>query len=380
MKRKIITPEFTFVLYVFGFATLRPVLWLFRPWSSAIISIFMAANVFASLLECYMLEEGNFAKWITVSTLFGILLLFSPAKEAEKYIVNFFMYGCVSLFLLINVNDYKAVLEWVVKLSCVNGALLIFDPFFGYRFNGGYMEYGFNMLMFSFTGVLLGFFYLRKKKYFCPMIAELLMISFYGNKGACITAVILFLGGMYLSGNSITKMFFCIVVPLSMVGWKTIMQGVIDLAKYLNVSSYSITTIQMMISDKAEMVYSVRTSIWENALNWILRKPFLGYGIGVFEAETNGYAHNIFLDIALSFGCLGLLFFVVVFLHSIYKMCCNTCVEYKVLQACCLICGLVPMQFSLTFWNVSIFWVYWGLYLYDSRYRRLKIESISSDV
>ena len=380
MKKKIVTPEFIFIFYVFGFAMLRPILFLFRARSSVIIVSFIAVVLLFSLLNGHVFEKRCFVKWVIISVFFEVLLYFSPPEVSATYMVNYFMYGIMALFLLINVNDYQRILHWIVRFSCINGVLLILDPFFSYQFNGGYMEYGFNLLMFSFTGLLLGYFYYRNRHFFVPIVIELIMISFYGNKGACVTAIFLFLGGMFLSGSNVKRFIYSVFACLGILSWRTILLWIIDLAKYFGVSSYSITTMKIMLSDKADIVFSARTNIWETAQMWISEKPFLGYGIGVFEATTNGYAHNIFYDITLSFGFIGLIIFIILLLHSVYKIYYNPCKEYKLFQLCCLFCWLIPMQFSLTLWNVTIFWVYWGLYFYDNKYKRWKIESISSDI
>lgn len=102
--------------------------------------------------------------------------------------VNFFMYGVLSGYFLLNVVDYDLVLYWVVRFSCINGVLLAVDPFIDYRMNGTYMTYGFNMLMYSFSGLWVGYFYNRDKRYLLPMMLEILLILIYGNKGAGITA------------------------------------------------------------------------------------------------------------------------------------------------------------------------------------------------
>lgn len=380
MKKKILTSEFIFVFYVFGFAMIRPILFLFRARSSVVIFSFIAVALLSYLYNGRVFEKRCFIKWAIISIFFEVLLYFSPSEVSVTYMMNFFMYGVVTLFLLINVNDYKRVLFWVVVFSCINGILLILDPFFNYQFNGDYMEYGFNMLMFSFTGLLIGYFYYKNRYFLVPIVIELIMISFYGNKGASVTAILLFLGGMILSFSNIKRVVYSVVACVGILSWRTIVLWVIDLAKYFGVSSYSITTMKIMLSDDADIVFSTRTDVWETAQRWISEKPFFGYGIGAFEASTNGYVHNIFFDITLSFGFIGLIIFIILLLHSVYRMFNNPCKEYKFFQACCLFCWLIPMQFSLTLWNVILFWLYFGLYLYDDKCKRCEIGSISSNI
>ena len=380
MKKKTITAEFIFVLNFFGFATLRPIVFLGQSKSTLVIFAFILITVLLSLFNSHTFYKNSFLKWSAVSALAIFVLYLSPKETQSTYMINFFMYGVLPLFLLLNVDDYELVLQWVVRFSCLNGILLILDPFFDYQFNGTYMSYGLNMLVFSLSGLIVGYFYLKDKRFFIPMLIEMAMILFFGNKGAGIAAAILVLFGMILTGRSIRKLLICFVACMGMVSWRTILTWVINLASYLGFSSYALTTFSIILTENADRVFSSRTNIWETANTWIQQNPIFGYGVGKFEIANNGYVHNIFYEITLTFGYLGLVIFVLLLLRSIYKMYHNPYPSYKILQAICLGCWLIPLQFSLTFWSVSAFWVYWGLYLFDDSYKRCKIESISSDV
>ena len=380
MKKKIITPEFILVFYYFGFATLRPIIFLAQSKSTVLIFAFILITLLMSLFNNHSYNKNAFVKWFVFSALFESILYFCPKEIQSTYMTNFFMYGVVTLFLLLNVDDYELLLQWIVRFSCLNGILLILDPFFDYQLNGTYMNYGLNMLGFSFSGLLVGYFYLKNKRFFVPLLIEMAMILFFGNKGAGITAVVLFLFGMILTGRSFRKLLICTVACMGMVSWRTILTWVINLASYLGFSSYALTTFSIILTENADRVFSSRTNIWETANTWIQQNPIFGYGVGKFEIANNGYVHNIFYEITLTFGYLGLVIFVLLLLRSIYKMYHNPYPSYKILQAICLGCWLIPLQFSLTFWSVSAFWVYWGLYLFDDSYKRCKIESISSDV
>lgn len=57
MKKKIATPEFIFIFYVFGFAMLRPILFLFRAHSSVIIAFFIAVALLLFLFNSHVLEK-----------------------------------------------------------------------------------------------------------------------------------------------------------------------------------------------------------------------------------------------------------------------------------------------------------------------------------
>ena len=166
------------------------------------------------------------------------------------------------------------------------------------------------------------------------------------------------------------RLICALATCVGLLFWKEIVFGLISLAEAVGIYSYALKTIQIMLTRDSNYIFSSRTDIWNVAAEWISRKTFFGYGVGAFEVKNNVYTHNVFLDIAVPFGITGLVVFVIVLFHSIYKMLHNPCRSYRLFQGLCLGCWLIPMQFSLTMWNVSMFWVYWSLYLYDNKYRR----------
>lgn len=66
-----------------------------------------------------------------------------------------------------------------------------------------------------------------------------------------------------------------------------------------------------------------RTEIWAYLIPYVMKKPFLGHGVGGFWTDemreaTSSHAHNGYLDIILNLGILGLFLFSF-FLISCYK-------------------------------------------------------------
>ena len=62
----------------------------------------------------------------------------------------------------------------------------------------------------------------------------------------------------------------------------------------------------------------IRIYLWNNAISYILEKPFFGYGLASGRAITSvGSAHNTFLSITLNFGIVGLICFLVILFKDI---------------------------------------------------------------
>ena len=123
--------------------------------------------------------------------------------------------------------------------------------------------------------LLFGYFYYKNRLFLVPMIIELIMISFYGNKGAAIAAFFLLFVAMILSGSDLKKLFYSLIACLGILSWRSILLLIIDVAQIFGVTSYSIKTLKTMLSDKSDIIFSARTNIWEKAINWILEKPVI---------------------------------------------------------------------------------------------------------
>lgn len=69
-----------------------------------------------------------------------------------------------------------------------------------------------------------------------------------------------------------------------------------------------------------------RIFLWKQACEEIRNRPLFGTGLGAYPAIINPaadyrmpiYAHNLFLDIAVEIGLIGLLFFVSIFMRALY--------------------------------------------------------------
>lgn len=62
----------------------------------------------------------------------------------------------------------------------------------------------------------------------------------------------------------------------------------------------------------------IRLYLWNNAISYILERPFLGYGLASGRAITSvGSAHNTFLSVTLNFGMVGLICFLIILFKDI---------------------------------------------------------------
>ena len=378
---KKISAELLFVIYIFSFILLRPVFYYTDINSTLLLIASSAVIIVLYLCKMQSLNVNRALTLLAVCLgwlcIIGVQKLVNPNSLLNQYIEYFFIYTAIPLFLLLNVRCFDKVLLYYYRISILIGVLFVLDPLFEYRFAGDYMQYGFNLMMFSYAGLLIGLDYFNKKILWLPIIFELFCIAFWGNKGAFVaSAVLLVFVWFKRIKQKITQLFLFVCGIIGAFFYDRILLILINFAESLGIQSYSITTFKIMISSNANLVYDSRLDIWREAIVYIKESPILGHGIATFEAATGGYPHNIFLDIALTFGLFGLLFFLCILVHSIIKLCQTKNRELKIFQSICLLCWIVPLQFSLTFWSTILFWVYWGIYLYGFLNQKKVCENV----
>lgn len=365
MRDNIKTPEYNFVLYIFSFMLLKLIISYIPKYSTIILFGTLGLILVRSIYYNHHFNKKKINKWLLFNlfffVIFGINKLINDNDILGNYIINFIIYATIPLFMLINVNDYKKVIYYYFVFSVITGALLIFDPFFNYQLTGGYMEYGFDILMYSIMGLVLGNFYLKKRWNLIFIIIEIIFIAIWGNKGALISALVLFISFEFFYGKSIKKILMIVLLSTILINISTIVTYSVELLKKCGFDTYSINTFQDLFSKDAVNVTSARTDIWLNSINYIKESPIIGNGIGTFETKTGKYVHNVFLDIFVTFGLLSFMLFILVLIYEIYRIIKEKNYEKKMFTYCCLVVSLIPMQISLSFWNVILFWIFEGI-------------------
>lgn len=97
-----------------------------------------------------------------------------------------------------------------------------------------------------------------------------------------------------------------------------------------------------------------RIFIQENAIQQFLANPF--FGSAYFESETKDYPHNIFIEIAMALGTLGLsLLFIV--LWKALKNCRTFLLRDQIFIPLLFLQYFIGVQFSGAFWGNSAFWI-----------------------
>ena len=105
--------EFLFVLYLYIFAIIKPILALLSPYSTLILLTCVLLVVIKRLMISITISYRNFTIWLLTSVFFVTFLLWGKYignySVVDQYIINFVIYGIIPLFLLTSVKDYSKV-------------------------------------------------------------------------------------------------------------------------------------------------------------------------------------------------------------------------------------------------------------------------------
>ncbi len=357
-------PEFYFVVYLFLFLFIKLLYKIsFLP-STLTLGTCVALVLILFFLNCGNKLRQGFGVWliflVTSAIIFSLSYALHKNSFVGQYAENFALYALIPFLFVWNLSDYRKVILYFCIFSCFGGLFLMLDPFANYFLTADYMQFGFGMLFYSFIGMTLLVFYYRKKWFVLPLLSELVLLFWYANKGAFITAVVLFcVFFMLTSRNSLVKSLFLALLFIAAIFWRGVLSELVSMGYSMGVDSYSLTTFQLLLSNNSQMITGQRTEIWLRAWEWIKEYPVFGSGIGTFEVAEGGYAHNIFIDITVTFGFVGFFIFVLLVIWSFVKLrSCNDSAKKHFALAVFLF-WFVAMEVSLTFWSTVGFWIYW---------------------
>lgn len=361
--------EILLPLYLVIFSLLKPLLI-----NNSSNSTFILAIVTVIIVGAWFICELIYKKRLLISYKYLLFILFiylllviemllRPNRMIGDTLYKFTIYGVIPILLCSKVTNYKNLLWYYAIFTIINGIIYFFDPLNNYKISGDYMEFGFSKMLPAFAGSII-LFNIFKKKYGIMLVALFFIQMFlYANKGATICAICIFVIS-YIFFNKekeiILKRLFIIIFLLLIIllNLETIANMLVQIIQSINMETYSLTTFLDMLQDNGKNVYHARTDIWQKAIYLFKEKPILGYGVGYFESNFNGYTHNFFLDIAVSNGLLGVIIVVATLIFSIKRVVKLQDNYKRYFLIIMFVISFIPMMFSLTYWTVMTFWLY----------------------
>jgi O-antigen ligase len=185
------------------------------------------------------------------------------------------------------------------------------------------MSYGLDFLLPSYIGIYIAR-RISNKKWAVPLEIVCFIFAFlFANRSVFLSIITLWIVIELLVAKNNYKKTFKIVSIFSLltISFYYISDILNLLSKLLNnfgIYSYSITRMYNYFSGVAGVtLLSGRLEIWGLAMDVISNNILVGLGTGYFQSEYSMYTHNIFLDILIQYGIIGLIIFITLTINSI---------------------------------------------------------------
>ena len=313
--------EFFLALYLYLFVLLRPLLSLSQTNSTMILFFCSFLIISVSIFYNYLFKK----KRLTFYAIKGLLFIFfilsivlidiiiRSNSKSFNFIYDFIIYAIIPIYLFVHVKYYMRFIYYFGILSVFIFIMYAPDPFIDYKISKGYMTYGYSVMLPCFIGLHLLRNIFKKSKMFLLEIICFVLLLLFGNKGAIISVLIyIILWQLFIRKNnrrtiSIYFISIFILIPI-LNNLRGYLEELLNYLTYQGYYSYSLKSFyNVLIGDSNGL--SGRDVIWENAIELINQSLLFGNGLGTFESQFNTYSHNIILDIAVSYGVIGLAIF-----------------------------------------------------------------------
>jgi O-antigen ligase len=256
-------------------------------------------------------------------------------------------------------------LDWFFKymayLSIPIICLLGFDPINKYAITSNYMVYGYAVMLPSFMGLFIARKLFGMKWTFPFEIIAFLLLVFYANQGATLSALATII--MYkVCVETINKktlllnLSILFVIIFSLINLRSILEMGIEFTKSNGTYSYAFEKTYGSVYGNTDGL-SGRGLYWNKAVQMFGESPIFGSGIGSFESKFGIYTHNIFLEAAVSIGFFGLIFLIIYLFVYLYQAIKTERVN-RLLYVLGISIGLIPLLFSMQPFMWCYFWVF----------------------
>ena len=364
--------EFLFVYYILSFHILKPLRFMLNNFYTMLLLV-------NTVIVLYFLWKNNnciLRKTIIYIIFINLILIFNLISYFfEKniyfldYIYNFILYGIIPIILFSYVKNFEKILYYFSFFSVILFLIYSIEPFYNYFISGTYMTFGFGGIMYSYIGLVLYRKVFHIKKYFVFEILSIILIFIFGNKGASMVVILFTIMLEILicikdkKKKKIILMIFCSTTII--INIKSIIVSINNFILTKGMYSYALTTLINTFEGKKTSMDS-RMILWNNAFSMIKHKPLIGNGLGYYETFEGIYTHNIFLDILVSYGIIGLTLFIILIIKSLINIMKSKNYYKKIFGIIIFNLSIPLLSFSSniyynwSFWILLIIGIGWG--------------------
>jgi O-antigen ligase len=309
--------------------------------------------------------------------------------QTVSYLLQFAILGILPLLISQIYLQYDRIYVIILFLG------ILFIPF-AFNFNienyysqfesdiwGFIMGVSYGLLRFIVAGFIVLLLYTPKNLFLkiiilLETIAIISFLALYGTRGAILSSLLLLIlllllrKHTYLNRKALIT-FFSILLT-SIILWMLFSSYVYPIIQNKGVSFIFIDKI-LSLKEEGD-VSNGRIEIAQYTLKHIVKKPFIGHGIGSFDNYSGAYPHNLFLHFLYEGGVFLCIPFIGLISKSIYIMLSKQYeFNYRIYVIFLFFSSVIELLFSSQPWISQIFWLYIGSVLIAGQFK-LRTEYI----
>lgn len=317
-------------------------------------------KVMLILFSLIVLIEENIKKKLLF--LIFLLILIGCDFLRNIYYLNYYIYyfsyfflQCyipTILFIDLKKNIGKLV-EILIKYS-IQVLILLISAYALKKLSTAYMAVG---VATTFPILILILNYNKQKNIKYILVPSLIIYFLKTNRSGQLI-ILLYLVYIFMKKINIKiKIAITFLISFIIVNLKNIVDEVYKKLLEYNIFSYSLLKYKRMLDYGFSSGLSGRDEIYENTLNIIKNNLLIGKGMPALReiGSRFDYPHNIFLQILMEFGILGIVLFLVVLIR-IYKSYSKKTVEEKEFFIIVILMN-IRLLFSSSYLVYPMFWI-----------------------
>lgn len=343
---------------------------------------FLIVILIFSLLLNQLIKNKLILIFILGTIVFMINVLFVSYKNDVLYeYILFIRVGILSLYFSSLIKEYNSLIKYYYIMSLIGFVISNLNLSF-YEDTNGYMDLGIN-LTYIFIGLSI-YYYNKSNKYkifnYLLLIVVFFEILILGNRSALIICIGIILyfelskfrfdkKGIFIMQLKLTVTFLSMCLIIYNIS--SFLKVLSAYALKMGVSSYTLTKLTLTIQEGVGGIIeqsSGRDVLYPLLKKLIIESNLLPHGVSYLPYITNYtyvYPHNLFLEIALDFGLIGLIgwcLMVVVLTKKFLNIPKNNIARDIIVIIS--ISGFIRLMFSGSYWQEPLFWIPIGLVMF----------------
>lgn len=364
-KCKIRINELLFAIYIFLFILTRIILKTFQSYSRIILFVVTFTILIISFIYNFKkdkkikMDKTYLAVILIISCIYIVSKIVDNKSYINKYIYEFIIYGIITMYLYTKIESKRVTLKYMITISIFLVCLYFLEPFIGYKYTTGYMQFGFMCMLPAFCCIHLGRKVFNKKNLIIFEIISFIELLFFANRNSILTAIVFSIVVNIVTNNLNYKTIFKYILLFGFCILISINMGYIqeNIFSKLNIKSYSfMQTYDTFVGIGNGL--SGRDEIWKESINYIKEKPILGHGIASFNNHHGTHPHNIILEFLTSFGIIETIPLTIILIIGTIEIFKKKNSYEKFFDLYFMVIGLVPLQLNMYFSKWQYFWVF----------------------